>query len=830
MRLKTVVRALLTLGLLAFVANPARAYVEAPMTLGAVIAQSTVICTMTVTKVDKAQGIIIYQKLQDIKGKHNQETIKHMLKQELRAGEIKALMDWAEPGKVALFFHNGGASETCTGMNWYQSYAQGEWWGMTHGEPFLLRSFAGKAEKLAGIVADVNAGKEVLVPCMVDGNKEDLHKKTARIQRLKVSLKLQDYNPKRDFAGWGGEDIRRLAGMPGFSQFAPLGKVDAEGQSVTSVDFDGDGKLDICLSSTSKVVLLQNQGDSFSEVYLPGLTGGSRSTVWADYNGDGRPDILLATVNGPKLYTNLGSGQFRDDSALLPQEPCYDLTAAAWLDADGDGQPDILLANGFHGLRLYKNKLTQDAAAKLAPPKLSPWHYIGPFDNTAMRGFDAVYPPEKDGDVKKQHPGRGGNVGWKVGNFPDGNINGLALFAPQFNSDSVVYLQREIEVGGPMELPISLGSDDTLTVWLNGEKLLASKEMRACAPDQNKLLLKLKPGKNILLLKVCQGTGDWAFYFAAGAATFSVGGFFEDVSTAWGLGPNGMAGFLKGDTLAVADVTGDGKPDFLYGAGTGMLFVNSGARFELRDASGINFQSGKTGAYFADFDGDGNLDLFVPQPKGNCKLFRNDGTGKFVDVTAQSGDLAKPIPGAVSAAWGDVNNDGKIDLVVGCLRGANRYFENAGDGRFVDKSDELGLPQKIFNSQAVALADVNGDGKLDFILNNEGQDSAVLFGNKELAGKCTQVVVRMGAESIGSSVRVLDNAGNALASQDVSGGEGRGGQSGLSPRFTLAPGQYRIEVRTPSGKNQALPIAVADTPMRVRIDGKEDAPPPPMKK
>ena len=826
--MRTVVSALIALGLLAVSASPARAYVEAPMTLGAVISQSTVICTMTVTKVDKAQGIIIYQKVHDIKGKHHQDTIKHILKQELKPGEIKSLMDWAEPGKMAVFFHNGGASETCTGMNWYQCYAQGEWWGMTHGEPFMLRSYAGKSEKLPSLVADIVAGKEVLASCMVDGNKEDLHKKTAKIQRLKASLKLQDYNPKRDFAGWGGEDIRRLAGMPGFSQFAALGKVDAEGQSVTCVDFDGDGKLDICLSSTSRVLLLQNQGDSFGEVYLPGLTGGCRSAVWADYNGDSKPDLLLATVNGPKLYTNLGAGQFRDDSALLPHEPFYDLTAAAWLDADGDGQPDILLANGFHGLRLYKNKLTADARAKLAPPKLSPWHYIGPFDNAGMKGFETAYPPEKDLDLKKQHAGKGGNVGWKPGNFPDGNVNNLALFDPQHNSNSVIYLQREIEVAGPTELPISLGSDDTLSVWLNGEKLLAVPKYRAAAPDQNKLTLKLKAGKNTLLLKICQGDGDWAFYFAAGAATFSVGGFFEDVSTAWGLGSNGMAGFIKGDTLAVADVNGDGKPDFLYGAGKGMLFLNTGKRFELREDSGISYQSGKTGAYFADFDGDGHLDLFVPQSKGACKLFRNDGTGKFVDVTDKSGDLAKAIPGAVSAAWGDFNNDGKLDLVVGCLRGPNRYFENIGDGRFYDKTDEIGLSQRIFNSQAVALADLNGDGKLDLILNNEGQDSAALFGNKDLPGRCTQVVIQLGAESVGSRIRVLDKDGKQVATQDVSGGEGRGGQPPLSPRFTLSPGAYRLEFRSGSGKSQTRAISVAETPMRVRLDGNEE--PPPMKK
>ena len=138
-----------------------------------------------------------------------------------------------------------------------------------------------------------------------------------------------------------------------------------------------------------------------------------------------------------------------------------------------------------------------------------------------------------------------------------------------------------------------------------------------------------------------------------------------------------------------------------------------------------------------------------------------------------------------------------------------------------EKTDAIGLSQKIFNSQAVALADLNGDGKLDLIMNNEGQDSAVLFGNKELAGgKHTQVVVQMGAESVGSRLRMLNKEGKAVAMLDISGGEARGGQPSLSPRFTLLPGQYKLEIRTASGKSATQDVIVADAPLRVRLDGK----------
>src|ERR1044071_9963701 len=88
---------------------PLFAYVEAPMSLGAVISQSTNIVLMQVQSVDREKNLIIYRKVEDLKGKHSQDVIKHNIgRGGLRANEWKPQMDWAEPGKMAVFFHNGG--------------------------------------------------------------------------------------------------------------------------------------------------------------------------------------------------------------------------------------------------------------------------------------------------------------------------------------------------------------------------------------------------------------------------------------------------------------------------------------------------------------------------------------------------------------------------------------------------------------------------------------------------------------------------------------------------------------------------------------------------
>src|SRR5260370_41945993 len=112
------------------------------------------------------------------------------------------------------------------------------------------------------------------------------------------------------------------------------------------------------------------------------------------------------------------------------------------------------------------------------------WHYIGPFDYGNGQGFTTAYPPEKQINYKAVYPGcRGENAPWKEGAFTDGQINSLALFKPQNNQNAVVYVHRDITCAAPMELPVSLGSDDGLVVWLNGQKIHAENVQRACAPD-----------------------------------------------------------------------------------------------------------------------------------------------------------------------------------------------------------------------------------------------------------------------------------------------------------------------------------------------------------
>ena len=197
------------------------------------------------------------------------------------------------------------------------------------------------------------------------------------------------------------------------------------------------------------------------------------------------------------------------------------------------------------------------------------------------------------------------------------------------------------------------------------------------------------------------------------------------------------------------------------------LFRNDGARFvdvakELGiDAAGRPQTSGSNGPSVADYDNDGDFDLFVAGYGGNL-LYRNDGPGKFTEVAAQmnvaGGALATP------SRWGDFDNDGRIDLYVSSYidKPINEHdflFHNEGS-RFTDV-----MPENIAKRGAthgIQWVDFDKDGDLDFSLaNNNPNGTHSLYRNllpSEQARRSVQVLVqdsRGRATRAGSEVRVF---------------------------------------------------------------------------
>jgi hypothetical protein len=125
-----------------------------------------------------------------------------------------------------------------------------------------------------------------------------------------------------------------------------------------------------------------------------------------------------------------------------------------------------------------------------------------------------------------------------------------------------------------------------------------------------------------------------------------------------------------------------------------------------------------SGAAWGDFDGDGDDDLFVVNMRGplgadaggRSRLYRNEGGGRFGDVTESAG-LALDLYG-MAAAWSDADGDGRLDLAVSGY-GDLRLYRNAGGGRFEDVSVAAGFARHRGFWAGLSWADYDADGDLD---------------------------------------------------------------------------------------------------------------------
>ena len=142
------------------------------------------------------------------------------------------------------------------------------------------------------------------------------------------------------------------------------------------------------------------------------------------------------------------------------------------------------------------------------------WYYAGPFDNTDKAGFDFAYPPEKKVDLKATYTGKGGAaVAWKeFTGFRSGAVVDLKKLFPKAKTDAVVYLYHTFDAPKAFKWPLSFGSDDTLSVFVNGKRVHHEEYVRAAAPDQDRVVADVKEGGNELLVKVCQVAGEWQVY------------------------------------------------------------------------------------------------------------------------------------------------------------------------------------------------------------------------------------------------------------------------------------------------------------------------------
>lgn len=214
-------------------------------------------------------------------------------------------------------------------------------------------------------------------------------------------------------------------------------------------------------------------------------------------------------------------------------------------------------------------------------------------------------------------------------------------------------------------------------------------------------------------------------------------------------------------TNAWADYDGDGDPDLFVGFnGTAnRLYRNDGGTLrEVAAEAGVADQRATRAAAWGDYDADGDPDLlvgFTPGSESVLRLYRNNG-GRFTDVTVERGLSIEK--GAVrQPSWIDVDADGDLDLFVAFRDRANVLFENRG-GRFEDIAPRVGLADARRSVGAVWF-DYDQDGDLDLYVANQDGDANGLFRHdlRDGASTFTDVAAAAGAEWAGRAPREATN-------------------------------------------------------------------------
>jgi len=303
-------------------------------------------------------------------------------------------------------------------------------------------------------------------------------------------------NAKLAYAQWFGLQKQQLDESDGEDAelFANLAK------GCLNKDF----RLDAALSYAQKAVELEGDNHNFIETlahaYLK--TGQSEKAKYelqqgaSIYRAKNGWNILIESSQ-PHLDEQAFAAFWGDVQKGLPEHALL--------------QVDLALAEFYQGQDRQEEAKKQWAKIGFLPE--GEWWLIGPFPNPDGGAFGIPYPPEEQFDLEATYQGIKGEIKWekRADNVIDGKVDLEKIFTP--NQWAIAYAYTTFNSPEEKEVELRVGSDDDVKVWLNGEEVLSKNVARVAILDRDVVKAKLKAGENQILLKVCNRTGDWAFYF-----------------------------------------------------------------------------------------------------------------------------------------------------------------------------------------------------------------------------------------------------------------------------------------------------------------------------
>jgi hypothetical protein len=482
----------------------------------------------------------------------------------------------------------------------------------------------------------------------------------------------------------------------GFVSATPIPAGGQAEWSAVAADFNGDGKLDLAAPVTTGTstyavsVVLSNGDGTFKPAQVTANPNGADGDqiLFGDFNGDGKQDLIVVHATSPstfEVWLGNGDGTF-NVGGNVPIAICPNfLVGGAVTGPDGNGNYDLLFVDALNPANV--------------------WTVLGNGDGTFKTPTSIAL--------------AGGSLDNVV--FADFNGDGVLDFAAtSSNNDgqNVVYVGQTVggnttyAAGPPLSNP-----DASYDICNNS------------AGDLN------GDGKPEIVSTSCTGgagAGTLTVYLNNGDGTFKPG-----VSYAAGTEPtDNTQANIAPLAVTIADVNNDGKADIVssnyYGGDVTVLLGNGDGTLNVPTLGYSTGGSPKTSALVADFNGDGIVDIIVPDDKFSFAYLQGYGDGTF--RSAQ--DYFSPVPGGYDAggttiASGDFNGDGYPDFVVGNYGYDPNTPSGIGITVFLSNPDGSLKPGANYGTggayQGVAVADFAGDSKLEIATVNQSNNGVQIF-------------------------------------------------------------------------------------------------------